>query len=249
MDLKPLVVAFWCFFALSSAGCDKSLRKTSQTQEEPWQNVLAAEIRLSGTEGRIEEQLSRLLDQAGAVPSVEEVAISNVLPGAALRRKNLYKIQREDSPRPDATASLVQSVSPRYFATLELRLILGRLFSAGDSESSASVAIVSETYAKRVWPNENPLGRRLNLHHDGPWSTLVGVVRDGPKAEGMPEVYVPYAQHGFQGRATPVFWYVLARAAGDPKAVGAALQQAVGQEFRSLKEWLESRGPKQPLEG
>ena len=71
-----------------------------------------------------------------------------------------------------------------------------------------------------------------------PWTTIVGIVQDGPKTEGMPEVYLPYTQYGAHGPNQELSWFLLARAAGDPKATAPALQQAVGQEFRNLEEWL-----------
>ena len=77
-------------------------------------------------------------------------------------------------------------------------------------------------------------------------------VQDGPGAQGKPEVYIPYTQHTSQGgdiQSLP--WFVLARAAGDPKAVAPVLSRAIGQEFEDLDgtpRFLERRAPRiQPV--
>jgi putative ABC transport system permease protein len=238
MNLKPLAAASCCLLALSAMACE-------ERKEEPWkQNVLAAEIRLPRTGQPAVARLSKLLEQAGSTPGVKAVAVVDVLPGRATsRRKSFYAIRREGAPGQASTAVLVQGISPGYFATMEIRLIRGRLFSQGDIETSVPVAIVSESCAKKSWPGEDPLGRRLRIHDAEPWTTIVGMVQDGPNTEGMPEVYLPYTQYGVHGPyPIQVFsWFLLARAAGDPKTVAPALQQTVGQEFRNLKAWLKSR--------
>lgn len=234
MNLKPLAAASCCLLALSVMACE-------ERKEEPWkQNVLAAEIRLPGTGQPAVARLSKLLEQAGSTPGVKAVAVVDVLPGLATsRRKSSSAIRRESAPDPASTAVLVR-ISPGYFATMEIRPIRGRLFSQGDTETGVPVAIVSESCAKKNWPGEDPLGKRLKIHDAEPWTTIVGVVQDGPKTEGMPEVYLPYTQYGAHGPypIQELSWFLLARAAGDPKAVGPALQQTVGQEFRNLEAWL-----------
>ena len=245
MNLKPLAVASRCLLALSIVACEDVF----PTKEEPsWeQNILAAEIRLPGAGQPVVAKLSEFLDRAAAVPRVQAVAVVDNLPGPAARRRNLHGVRHEGAPAP--TPSLVQGISSGYFATMRIGLILGRPFAASDSATSVPVAIVSETYAKKNWPGESPLGKRLNIHNAGPWSTIVGVVQDGPNAEGLPEVYMPYTQYGMHSQYIQVFnWFLLARAAEDPKAVAPALQQAVGQEFWGLSEWLKRREPKSALD-
>ena len=203
MNLKPLAIPTCCLLALSIVACEDTLRKLP-TKEEPWgQNVLAAEIRLPGAGPPVVARLSRLLDRARSVPGVETVAVVDNLPGPAARRRNLHGVWPEGAPAP--TASLVQGISPGYFATMATGLILGRPFVDSDSGTSAPVAIVSEAYAKKNWPGEIPLGKRLNIHNAGPWSTIVGVVHDGPNAEGVPEVYIPYTQYANTSRCSTGF--------------------------------------------
>jgi MacB-like periplasmic core domain len=241
MNLKPLAIATCCLLALSAVACEGVL---SPKKEEPsWeQNILAAEIRLPGAGQPVVARLSELLDRARAVPGVQAVAVVDNLPGPAARRRILHGVRHESAPAP--TASLVQGISTGYFVTMGIGLIVGRPFAESDSATSTPVAIVSETYAKKNWPGESPLGKRLNIHAAGPWSTIVGVVQDGPNTEGLPEVYIPYTQYGMHRQYIQVFnWFLLARVAEDPKAVAPGLQQAVGQEVWGLREWLKSRKP------
>lgn len=73
------------------------------------------------------------------------------------------------------------AVSPGYFQTMGIRLLRGREFATGDNESGPKVAIVSEAFAKRIWPDGNPLGKRVAFDEhpgSGDWYTVVGVVDD-----------------------------------------------------------------------
>ncbi|MGW8265023.1 MAG: ADOP family duplicated permease [Longimicrobiales bacterium] len=108
-------------------------------------------------------------------------------------------------------------ISPGYFETLGIPILLGRAFSAEDGENSPQVVIVNETLANLLWPGENPLGRSLWLElHDGS-REVVGVVADvpplDPDAFVEPEMFWPQAQY------TRPFTYFLIRTEGDPSTV------------------------------
>lgn len=248
MGLRPLAVASCCLLALTSMACEKVPRELFPKEEVPWsRNILAAEIRLPGVEQAAISQLSEILARAGSVPGVEAVAVVDAIPGITDGRKFRYATAREGAPPGASIASFVQSISPGYFAVMRISLLRGRPFTEADQESSAPVAIISETYAKQGWPDEDPLGKRLRLPSgwgNGTWVEIVGIVKDGPAAEGVPEVYVPYTQYSLHGRAAQVFsWFLLARPMGDPEAVAAELKRIVRHEFWSLEAWQEKRSP------
>jgi putative ABC transport system permease protein len=97
-----------------------------------------------------------------------------------------------------------------YFRTLGIPLRSGRLFDASDSADGPRVAIVSESFAKKYWQNQDPLGKRLMLftqRNNNPWITVVGVVGDirhlALHAELQPFIYYPLAQQS-QNRMTLV---------------------------------------------
>jgi putative ABC transport system permease protein len=91
-------------------------------------------------------------------------------------------------------------VSPGYFATLGIRLLHGRDVTSGDGGSAPAVAIVSETIARRIWPNADAVGKRISMSdHPGPndWLTVIGVVNDVVADRSLGKrstVYLPYLQ-------------------------------------------------------
>src|SRR4029078_7841998 len=90
-----------------------------------------------------------------------------------------------------------------YFHTMRIALKKGRTFDARDRKDSTPVVIINETFAQKYFPNENPLGQRLNIGgrvEDGkPPCEIVGVVgtaKHGSLAEAnTPEFYLPFAQN------------------------------------------------------
>lgn len=92
----------------------------------------------------------------------------------------------------------VGSVSPSYFAAVGVPLLMGRDFTTADSREAASVAIVSQRLAKLYWPNENPLGKCVQLGRDAHCTRIVGVVGDTHRMsiieKPATQMYLPIAQ-------------------------------------------------------
>jgi putative ABC transport system permease protein len=92
------------------------------------------------------------------------------------------------------------TISPDYFRTMRIPLKQGREFADSDRDGSPSVAIVNESFARRYFPNELCLGRRVSSWvHKKDWLTIVGVVgdvRDKVEKEPNPEIFLPYLQDG-----------------------------------------------------
>ncbi|HEV8578011.1 MAG TPA: ABC transporter permease [Thermoanaerobaculia bacterium] len=242
---RPFAAASCFLLAFFAVACENALSKLQGREEEvAWKrNVLATELKIHGAGQPEVARLHSFLDRAVATPGVVQAAVVDQLPGIPLpKRRNQSGLQLEGNPQGTSTFTYVVGVSSGYFATMEIQLIRGRLFSERDDSSSIPVAIVSESFAKENWPGEDPLGKRLRLHGTEPWSTVVGVVRDEPVTEDKPQVYLPYGQHGLHDQHLyPFSWFLLARAAVEPKSVASALQRTVGTEFWSLGTWLKSR--------
>jgi predicted permease len=138
--------------------------------------------------------------------------------------------------RPEATGAeepraQMRPITPTYFRTLGIPVRAGRSFDARDGIDSLPVAIVSEAAARRYWPGETPVGKRLRMHVSAtrsrqPFREVVGVVADVKSsrldAPAAPVVYIPHAQH-----ASSVMG-ILVRTAGDP----ALLQKPVSDVVR-----------------
>jgi len=110
----------------------------------------------------------------------------------------------QDHPKAPSEPAFVlwnTTVTPGYFDALGVHLQSGRLFSEADRKGSALVAIISQSTAKRFWPNESAVGKRLRPVYDKEWRTVVGVVSEVAQFSltGFPEwvdgaQYLPLAQ-------------------------------------------------------
>jgi putative ABC transport system permease protein len=93
--------------------------------------------------------------------------------------------------------------TPGYFQTLGISLMRGRNFSAQDRRDTPAVLIVNESMARQVWPNQDPIGKRLMLDYNrGKYAyEVIGVTRDiryyGLRSVPQPEVFIPHAQNPY----------------------------------------------------
>jgi predicted permease len=133
---------------------------------------------------------------------------------------------------PDGEADVVE---PGYFQTLQIPLLRGRTFSAPDNqETSPLVAVINDALAKRYFPNENAVGKRIKTGFDEnevgsseKWRTIVGIVsnvkRLSVSEEPKPEYYVPFGQ----AQISPL--YLAMRVSGDPASYALAVTAAVAE--------------------
>ena len=118
-----------------------------------------------------------------------------------------------------------------YFRAMGIPILRGRGFSAEDGPATAPVAVINQTMARRLWPDEDPVGRRFKMgtNPQTPWTTVIGVVGDlrhaGLDVEPASEFYIWYRQ------GPPVAPFIVLRTQGDP----AALAETVRSELRALE--------------
>jgi len=136
----------------------------------------------------------------------------------------------EDAPRPDGQPYSWQfrRVSPGYFQTMRIRVLRGRVFAPTDTDTTPLVAVVSESFARRYWPNTDPIGRRIKRGAaTSPWAEIVGVVadvRDGGLNQGTgPVMYTSY----YQGSTSATPAGLVVRTAGDPRLSIPQVKRAV----------------------
>lgn len=141
-----------------------------------------------------------LAERAAQLPEVESVAATDMPPVTLGGRSSEFEVvgraPADEEVRPQTELA---RVTPGYFETMRIPLTRGRLFSDADREGAVRVAIVNETFARRNWPDEVPLGKRIRLGalNDVEFA-IVGVARDA-KYRTLTEtpramVYVPYEQ-------------------------------------------------------
>ena len=125
-----------------------------------------------------------------------------------------------------APEAMLSVVAPGTFAALGTPIKGGRDFNDGDTPERPLVAVVNEALVRKSFGDENPLGRTIFCSFDTlEGMTIIGVVGDvgqlGPEREPLPECYMSYAQHGFNGLTLSI----VARTTGDPAAFSETLRR------------------------
>ncbi len=200
------------------------------------ENVLLLEL-VPVLNGYSDDQSTRFFEQViekvNQLPGVRSAGIGSMgLLGPGLRIEGVHA-EGENTTRREG-GGWINSVSPKYFVTLKIPLLLGRSFNAHDTKSATRVAIVNQTLARRFFGDSKVVGRHLRIGEVNNVE-IVGVVRDGKYKDvrGEPSnfvplrgeppnlVYVPFEQN----LGAPMTLYV--RTVGDPAKVTAAIRHEV----------------------
>ena len=176
------------------------------------------------------------LERIAAIPGVESASGVNHLPLAGDLWTFRFLIEGRPAPSPSDTPGAAFRVAfPGYFRTMRIPIVRGREFTAHDDADAARVVIVNETLARRYWPNEDPIGKRLRLGADRPWYAIAGVVKDVEQSDWGAtrgnEFYFPGAQNPSDIQS---YLTIVVRAAGDPAALAPAIHAAVASLDRDL---------------
>jgi predicted permease len=139
------------------------------------------DARLDLGEARMGEDAAAFLEQLeqrlGALPGVAGVTNASMVPLTGENSET--RVFRDGVADDEGTQTYLSRVGAGYFETMRIPLVLGRDIAPTDRMGAPPVAIVNETFARRFWPGENALGRRISLDgRDGPWMDIVGVARD-----------------------------------------------------------------------
>jgi putative ABC transport system permease protein len=128
-----------------------------------------------------------------------------------------------------------KEITPDYFRAMGLPLLAGRFFAESDNDKGQPVIIVNAALARRYFPGEDPVGKRLKFtkpEEQGTWQTIIGVVgdekQDSLRAEVRPEIYQSHLQSA-QNEMT-----LVVRAAGDPRALVGAVREQIRALDRGL---------------
>jgi putative ABC transport system permease protein len=169
----------------------------------------------------------RVFEGLSALPQVTSVGGTSFLPLAGVGPGTSF--WRADAPQPPPNERPVvdaRPVTPGYFKAMGIPMLAGRDVSAADHRDAAPVAVINETFARQIYPGDNPIGRRfiLNLGNDQPHE-IVGVVGDVKltTVEGdiRPTAYISSRQYAFG-----VMNFVV-RTAGDPARLGPAAVRVI----------------------
>ena len=184
------------------------------------------------------EQGDRFFDSLFAAlrarPGVEAVAAANALPFSGVGGSRTFHIEGREPKRPeDQPEEQLRIVTDGYFQTMRIPVVKGREFTDRDRLSAPRVAVVNEALARKHWPGETPVGRRVTFSRDEPhWYEIVGVVANikhrGLDAADQPELYVPYRQPLFSNWTVRPM-QVVVRTAGDPMIAASSVRQDVAR--------------------
>ena len=201
--------------------------------------------------------VQQLVDKVAGIPGVRAAAATTSLPLAPGAWTKHYAADGQPAPASMAEVPSVRyhHVTPGYFATMQAAMQRGREFTDRDRADQPLVAIVNDAFARRVWPDADPIGKRIYMAAPEPLSnhllplsdgstsfprlTIVGVVgdfrHDGLDQAAPPSVFVPLAQGVRAGGGDQILGahYLIVRTLGDPLAVGAAVEAAAHELDRN----------------
>jgi putative ABC transport system permease protein len=196
--------------------------------------VLTLEVTLAGEAYAQAPALAgfftRLVERVRAVPGVEGASLISDLFLSATPNSTIFSIEGRPAFTPAELVEVpVDAVAPGYFATMGIPVQKGREFTAGDTAEAPRVVVINDTMARRFWPGESPVGRRITYGSppgdNSQWMTIVGVVGDtrrvGYDAPIRPETYLPMPQSPSRSMM------LVARSSQDPLALAATIRGVV----------------------
>ena len=176
----------------------------------------------------------QLLEQIATVPGVVAVAANNDLPfvGQKPWYRGEFSIEGQSSEEWKQNPLVnYQAVSPEYFRVMQIPLIRGRAFTDHDTvrpEGHRDVAIINRRLAERMWPNADPLGKRINCGDDGTGcAEIVGIVGDVKHNSLVDEIGYDLYHAAYQSYAKQT--HFVARTQGDPLMLADEIQRAIWQ--------------------
>jgi putative ABC transport system permease protein len=167
--------------------------------------------------------------RVGALPGVRAAALTQSLPIDGSRWNSVFiAADKPVPPRDRLLSAAFTPVSTDFFRTLGIHLLKGRTFTDADAADRPTVAVINETLAARLWPGEDPVGKRLKQgwpEDQTPWREVVGVVADvklnGVDRDVPLQIYLPLEQR-------PSYTLALAvSTSGDPLSMAATVEQTV----------------------
>jgi putative ABC transport system permease protein len=198
------------------------------------ERILTMDLSLPGAKYKEDTQTIAFYDQlmgrVAGMPGVESVGAVSALPLSGGGDIITFVVQDRPAPPPgqDVDAEY-RIITPAYFATMGVSLVKGEGFTDRHHSNAPAVIIINETFARRYFPGEDPVGKRLNLGNpqSSPWRTIIGIVKDvrheGLDTEPYPQMYSPLAQ--FPRRAMTM----VARTSADPLKIVPTIRSELSQ--------------------
>ncbi len=168
----------------------------------------------------------RLVERVATLPGVEAVGATSVLPMTWSDHRTSVEVEGRPPHRPGEAPLLgLRVVTPGYLSTLRVPFVRGRDFTAADADRAPAVALVSDAAARRLWPGESPVGRRLRVRRERRVEVVgvVGNVRANVLVtdDPMPVLYLPHRQWTARSMTLVV------RTPAEPMVLAPAIQREI----------------------
>jgi len=195
--------------------------------------AVSFDLRLQGYDvARTGAFYTRLLERVRGLPGVTAASLASPMPLGSRLISTAVAAEGPNQDDVNIPASYA-AVWPEYFTAAGTPLLRGRDFTTRDVVGAPLVVVVNETIARRMWPDQDPVGKRLHLGGGEPFLEVVGVARDGKYHELTEQprgfLYVPERQRADLSDIT-----LLVRAADDPRPLLPALSEVIHGMDRSL---------------
>jgi predicted permease len=197
------------------------------------ENVLTMDISLPASKYKTDPQrvafFDNLIGRIRSLPGTLSAGAIINLPLGDGGMNGDFQIQGRTFPPNQSPMAEKCIVTPDYFRAMGVRLLRGRWFTDQDGRDAHTVAIVNESLARRFWPNQDPIGKRLDisLSEQSNWQEIVGVVADVKRealdASTTSEIYVPHSQTPSGAMALVI------RSTADPANLAAAVRLRVAE--------------------
>jgi putative ABC transport system permease protein len=173
----------------------------------------------------------QVLQRLSAIPNVQSAAIVTAVPysqGGDIGTQGFSIEGRPVTERGDSRNAIIETISPNYLGLMKIRLREGRELTDADAAGTLPVAVISNSLARRYFPGEKPLGKKVRVGSadgDAPWLTVVGIVDDVHyswiEKNDVPTLYRSYRQRA------PHYVSIVLRTAGDPLALVPAVRSQI----------------------
>jgi predicted permease len=175
----------------------------------------------------------RALEAIRSLPGVKQATVADIVPlfNGGFGR-TLFREGEDPTNGQNGKVTQLGGVSSNYLQTMGISLLRGRDFDSTVREDSPRVAIINETAAKQIWPNQDAIGKRFKFFRDTEWTQVIGIARDSKYntlgEDPRPYMYVPLIQN--PNPAVTIFF----RTNGDPKGLLNAARAQVQELDRNL---------------
>jgi predicted permease len=197
--------------------------------------LLTAQIAVQGANYATPAQriafFQKLEERLHELPGVQQASLSNSQLVYGFNSSGSFKVEGLPEPQPGQWPEVFfEPVSQQYFETLGIRLLEGRTFTNTDLADRPQVMIINETMARRYWPNESPIGKRVGRPGQDPrWMVVVGVVDDVSFPANLTEPYTRFQGYRPLAQNTPGGLTIMMRTASAPDALANPLRSVVAE--------------------